>query len=64
MKTWFIVLSSILLCLSCGKGVDKEELKAELLTIHHDLIRAHLTNDPSLSVQTIWKNFASVKDEK
>lgn len=62
MKTWFIVLSSILLCLSCRKGVDKEELKAELLTIHQDLIRAHLTNDPSFSVQTILENFASVKD--
>ena len=52
----------ILLCFSCKREVDKEELKTELLTIHQNLIRAHLTNDPALSVQNLSENFSSVKD--
>ncbi|MCU0459473.1 MAG: hypothetical protein MUE37_10350 [Bacteroidales bacterium] len=62
MKTGFLVLCSILLCFSCKRDVDKEELEAELLTLHQNLIRAHLTNDPGLSVQNLSENFASVKN--
>ena len=62
MRCFLLPVFVLLLCFSCKTEADKEKLKAELLTIHHDLIRAHLTNDPSLSVQTILENFASVKD--
>ncbi len=62
MRSYLLPVFVILLCFSCRSQVDMEELKAELLTIHQNLIRAHLTNDPSLSVQTLSENFASVKD--
>lgn len=62
MRIGLLPVFVILLCFSCKRETDKEKLKAELLTIHHDLIRAHLTNDPALSVQNLSENFASVKD--
>jgi hypothetical protein len=52
----------ILLSISCRRGADKAELRTELLTIHRNLIRAHLSNDPALSVQNLTESFTSVKD--
>jgi hypothetical protein len=62
MRTGFIAVIVILLCFSCKRDVDKEELKRELLAIHQDLIRAHLTNDPAVCVPVLSERFASVKD--
>ncbi len=62
MRSFLLPVFVLLLSFSCNTEADKKKLKTELLTIHHDLIRAHLTNDPGLSVKNLSENFASVKN--
>ncbi len=62
MRTGFLAVFVILLCLSCRRNDDIEELKMEILTIHQNLIRAHLSNDPGFFIQNLSENFTSVKN--
>lgn len=62
MKTIQILLVFSFLFLSCQQEANKEELRNEILAIHHNLIRAHLEKDPGFFVRNLSDNFLSVKD--
>lgn len=57
-----IVISILCFCYSCQPKVDNEDLKKEILAIHHNLIKAHLDKDPEFFIQNLSDDFVSVKN--
>lgn len=61
MKLTFVLFVMTILCFSCQQKPDKEELKKEILAIHHNLIKAHLEKNPEFFIQNMSDDFVSIK---
>jgi hypothetical protein len=47
---------------ACGRPPDREAMKAEILQLHRELIRAHLTKDTAALLETYPPDFISVSN--
>lgn len=57
-----IVIFILCFCFSCQPKVDNEDLKKEILAIHHNLIKAHLEKNPEFFIQNLSDDFITIKN--